>query len=81
MVACDKPVLDLQQLHHLIIDTILKFTSLVWAKASDSHPHEDLYNSEQYVTCHVNFVQLKVPSIAVMLSVTEMLVQVVLYLE
>ena len=32
MVACDKPVLDLQQLHYLIIDTILKFTSLVLAK-------------------------------------------------
>jgi len=51
MVGCDKLVLDLQQLHHLIIDTILKFTSLVWAKASDSHLYEDLYNSEQYVTC------------------------------
>ena len=73
MVGCGEPVLDLQQLHHLVIDTIPKLTSLVWAKASDSHPHEDLYNSEQYVTRQVNFVQLKVPSIAVMLSVTEML--------
>ena len=54
MVGCGTPVLDLQQLHHVIIETIFKFTSLVWAKASDSHPHEDLYNSEQYVTRHVN---------------------------